>query len=276
VVLGSPGKGKCSPVDTTARTEAQGVTVKFVPVYAKKLRLATQNSQRMRAIYNTLKRDGTYDSRLDVISIPATCQYILHDDLLYLIDPKDQYFRLVLSSQELRKQQLVIAYDETHCGFYRTFKRLSNFYWTSMAKDIAAYLAHCPVCLLNKLTWHKPYGKLSSITSPSEPFDTITIDLITDLPSCTREGSDKKFDMIMTVTDKFSKAVRFIPRRKDWSASSWAISFYDDVVLNGWGFPRTIISDRDRRFLSGLWQTLLSSAGVNSLTTTAYLLHLSI
>ena len=106
--------------------------------------------------------------------------------------------------------------------------------------------------------------------SPSEPFDTITIDLITDLPPCSHEGSDNKFDTIMTVTDKFSKAVRFIPGRKDWSAASWAVRFYDDIVLNGWGFRRTIISDRDKRFLSGLWQALLSSAGVRSLTMRAY------
>jgi hypothetical protein len=259
-----------SNVDTATRIEAEGMTVKLIPAYANKLRLATQKSQRMRAIYDALRRDGTYDSQLDVISIPATCQYVLHDDLLYLIDPRDKRLRLVLSSQELRKGQLAIAHDETHCGFYRTFRRLSSFYWTSMAKDIAAYLAHCPACLLNRPTRHKPYGKLSPITAPSEPFDTITIDLITDLPPCIRDGSPDPFDTIMTVTDKFSKAVRFIPGRKDWSARSWAVSFYDDVVLNGWGFPRTIISDRDKRFLSGLWQALLSSAGVKNLTTTAY------
>jgi len=113
-------------------------------------------------------------------------------------------------------------------------------------------------------------GKLSPIASPSEPFDTIRIDLITDLPPCARDGSSETFDTIMTVTDKFSIAVRFIPGRKYWSAGSWAVSFYNDVVLNGWGFPRTIISDRDWRFLSGLWQALLSSAGVKNLTTTAY------
>ena len=207
---------------------------------------------------------------MDAISIPDTCQYVLYDDLLYLIDPKDKRLRLVLSSQELRKQQLAITHDKTHCGFYRTFKRLSSFYWTSLAKDIAAYLAHCPAYLLNKPARHKPYGKLSLITSPSEPFDTITIDLITDLPPCAREGSVKPFDRIMTVTDKFSKAVRFISGRKDWSAIAWATSFYEDVVLNGCGFPRTIISDQNKRFLSGLWQTLLSSAGVKGLTTTAY------
>jgi len=201
-------------------------------------------------VYNTLKRNGTYDSRLNAISIHDTCQYVLHDDLLYQIDPKDKRLWLVLSSQELRKQQLAIAHDETHCGFYRTFKWLSSFYWTSMAKDIAAYLAHCPACLLNKPARHKPYGKLSPITSPSELFDTITIDLITDLPPGTHEGSVKPFDTIMMVTDKFSKAVLFIPGRKDWSAIAWAASFYEDVVLNGWCFPQTIISDRDKRFLS--------------------------
>jgi len=217
-----------------------------------------------------LRHEGIFDDELHVTSIPATCQYALHDDLLYLIDPKDKRLRLVLGSPELRKEQLAIAHDETHCGFYRTFKWLSSFYWTSMAKDIAAYLAHCPACLLNKPTRHKPYGKLSPIASQSEPFDTITTDLITDLPPCARDGSSETFDTIMTVTDKFSKTVRFIPGRKDWSAGSWAVSFYNNVVLNGWGFARTIISDRDRRFLSGLWQALLSSAGVKNLTTTAY------
>jgi len=252
------------------QTKAEGMTVKLIPAYADMLRLAMQNSQSMRSIYNTLKRDGTYNSRLDTISIPATCQYVLHDDLLYLINPKDKLLWLVLSSQELCKQQLAIAHDKTHCGFYRTFKRLSSFYWTSMAKNIAAYLAHCPACLLNKPKWQKPYGELSPITSPSSPFNKITIDLITNLPPCAREGSVEPFDTIMTVTDKFCKAVHFIPGRKDSSAIAWATCFYNDVVLNGWGFPWTIISDRDKRFLSGLWQALLSSAGVKSLTTTAY------
>jgi len=93
------------------------MTIELAPAYADKLRLATQNLQRMRAVYNTLKRDGTYDSRLETISIPATCQYVLHNDLLYLIDTKDKRLRLVLSSQELCKQLMAIAHDETHWDF---------------------------------------------------------------------------------------------------------------------------------------------------------------
>jgi len=91
-----------------------------------------------------------------------------------------------------------------------------------------------------------------------------------DLRPCSREGSGDLFDTIMTGADKFSKAARFIPGRKDWSAVDWSKHFYKDVILNGWGFPHTIISDQDKRFLSGLWQALLSHTGVKSLTTTAY------
>jgi len=240
----------------------EGMGVELSPAYMDQLRTVTQNSQCMRAIFNTLRLEGVHDPQLEALTIPGACQYALRDGLLYLIDPRDRRLRLVLSSQELRKQQLSTAHDETHCGFYRTYKRLAGFYWPSMAKDIATYLAHCPACLVNKLACHKPYVKLSPIVSPSEPFDTITINLITDLPPCSREGSGDLFDTIMTVTDKFSKAVHFIPGRKDWSAVDWSKHFYEDVVLNGWGFPRTIISDRDKRFLSGLWQALLSRAGV--------------
>jgi len=248
----------------------EGMGVELAPAYMDQLRSATQNSQRMRAIFNTRKLEGIHDPQLKALTIPATCQYALRDGLLYLIDPRDRRLRLVLSSQELCKQQLSTAHDETHCSFYRTYKRLTGFYWPSIAKNIATYLAHCPACFVNKPARHKPYGKLSPIVSPLEPFDTITIDLIMDLPPCSREGSGDLFNTIMTVTDKFSKAVRFIPGRKDWSAVDWSKHFYEDVVLNGWGFPLTIMSDRDKRFLSGLWQALLSRAGVRSLTTTAY------
>ena len=138
--------------DAALSTLIEGMTVELAPAYRSKLQTATQNAQRMKAIYNTLKNEGTYDPQMNAITLRATCQYALHDDLLYLIDPKDKRLRLVLSNQELRKQQLATAHDETHCGFYRTFKRLGAFYWPSMAKDIMTYIAHCPACLVNKPT----------------------------------------------------------------------------------------------------------------------------
>jgi hypothetical protein len=147
---------------------------------------------------------------------------------------------------------------------------LRAYYWPKMAQDIQRFLKHCPECLRNKPANHKPFGLLSPIPTPSEPFDTWSIDLVTDLPACTMKNTTTQYDTVMTVTDKFSKAVRFLPGRKDWSAADWATAVYEGVTLNGWGYPKAIISDRDKRFLSALWAALLERAGARHITTTAY------
>jgi len=42
------------------------------------------------------------------------------------------------------------------------------------------------------------------------------------------------------------------------------------MVLAAWGYLATIVSDRNRRFLSALWQSLFKMAGVQSIATAAY------
>ena len=102
--------------------------------------------------------------------------------------------------------------------------------------------------------------------SPAEPFHTMTVDLITDLP----EDGPESYDTILTVTDKFTKAVKFLPGRKDDSSVDWARSFQERVVNGGWGYPGVLVSDRDPRFLSAFWKNLLRMAGAESIATTAY------
>ena len=41
-----------------------------------------------------------------------------------------------------------------------------------------------------------------------------------------------------------------IPERKDWSVIDWVIAFWYECVCNGWGIPRVIMMDRDKRFLN--------------------------
>jgi hypothetical protein len=45
---------------------------------------------------------------------------------------------------------------------------------------------------------------------------------------------------------------------------------YEGVTLNVWGYPRTLVSDRDRRFLSALWNSILDHSGTRHVITTAY------
>jgi hypothetical protein len=72
------------------------------------------------------------------------------------------------------------------------------------------------------------------------------MDLVTDLP--TSNG----FDSIFSVVDHFSRWVIFIPCNKTCSSEDLAKLFVRDVIAQH-GIPKTLISDRDSRFVSGFW-----------------------
>jgi hypothetical protein len=96
------------------------------------------------------------------------------------------------------------------------------------------------------------------------------VDLITDLPP-QRDGNEE-VDSIMTVTCKFSKAVKLVAGRKQEGSAAWAERYFRHVVngAQGWGYPRVMISDRDKRFMAAMWQDLLKLAGGGSIFTTAW------
>jgi hypothetical protein len=58
---------------------------------------------------------------------------------------------------------------------------------------------------------------MQPILTPPIPFHTITIDFILRLPT-----SFDGYDCVMSVTDKFTKRVTFIPGKTTWKAKDWA------------------------------------------------------
>ncbi|KAM9975569.1 hypothetical protein ACTFIW_005442 [Dictyostelium discoideum] len=60
--------------------------------------------------------------------------------------------------------------------------------------------------------------------------------------------------------------VRIIPTHKDIDASGAAKLFWNNVVCQ-FGLPLTIVSDRDKLFMSDLWKELMKAQGVKMKTT---------
>jgi hypothetical protein len=273
-VAASPAPVVDSTVDGMTLDENRQLAVSLVTTQEVRdeLRQAVLDSQRFAAIRVKLRSDGvkTTPDGTTKYELPETCQYVLHDDILYLIDPPSMANRLVLGNAAVQKRHLVAAHGSAHYGYGRMLDNLKPYYWPKMDASVRSFLKHCPDCLRNKPASHRPFGLLSPIPAPSQPFDTWSIDLVTDLPTSFLKNNATAFDTVMTVTDKYSKAVRFLPGRKDWSAAEWAEAVYEGVTINGWGYPRTSVSDRDRRFLSALWNSILELSGTKHITTTAY------
>lgn len=74
----------------------------------------------------------------------------------------------------------------------------------------------------------------------------------------------------MSVTDKFKKRITLIPGRSTYSVEDWADALLDRLDIADWGYPKLIITDRDRKFLSELWKRLFKRLGVSLLYSTAY------
>lgn len=80
-----------------------------------------------------------------------------------------------------------------------------RFWWPLMAADTRKFVAVCSVCTHSKFSDRAPAGLLHPLPIPSHPYSHIAMDFDTDLPPS--EGSTT----ILTILDRFSKAIHFVP-----------------------------------------------------------------
>jgi hypothetical protein len=116
---------------------------------------------------------------------------------------------VVPSDPQLRQTLMHEFHDAAYAGHPGVHKMYSNLYkhywWNGMHSDVKEYVQHCAKCQQNKTL---PYtsGHLQPMDLPAQRWESISMDLITGLPK-TQSGHDS----ILTVVDRFSKMVHFIP-----------------------------------------------------------------
>ncbi|GJV37780.1 putative reverse transcriptase domain-containing protein [Tanacetum coccineum] len=152
-----------------------------------------------------------------------------------------------------------------HPGADKMYHDLRDMYWwLGMKRDIATYVSKCLTCSKVKAKHQRPSGLLQQPKIPEWKWDKITMDFITKLPR-TKNGHDT----IWVIVDRLTKSAHFLAIRDDYIIERLARLYIDEIVARH-GVPVLIISDRDGRFTSRFWQTLLKDLGTRLDMSIAY------
>ncbi|XP_041004037.1 uncharacterized protein LOC121249393, partial [Juglans microcarpa x Juglans regia] len=149
-----------------------------------------------------------------------------------------------------------------HFGVKKTLDILhEHFVWPKMKRDVNRICGRCITCRKAK-SKVLPHGLYTPLPVPSEPWVDISMDFVLGLPR-TKRGRDS----IFVVVDRFSKMTHFIPCHKTDDATNIADLFFREIVRLH-GVPRSIVSDRDVKFLSYFWKVLWGKLGTKLLFST--------
>nr|GEX25937.1 putative reverse transcriptase domain-containing protein [Tanacetum cinerariifolium] len=152
-----------------------------------------------------------------------------------------------------------------HLGADKMYYDLRDLYWwPSIKRDIAEYVCKCLTCSKVKAEHQKPLGLLHQLEIPKWKWVNITMDLVTKLPK-----SSSGYDAIWVIVDRLTKSAHFIPIREDYKIEKLARIYINEIVARH-SVSVSIISYRDGRFASHLWQALQKALGTRLNMSTAY------
>jgi hypothetical protein len=102
-----------------------------------------------------------------------------------------------------------------------------------------------------------------------EPWKSVAIDFIVKLPKSRDSISEKEYNSILIITNWLIKEAKFASINKATNAPNTAHLVMREVVATE-GLSNKWITNRDLKFMSHFWQTLMARLGVKYKASTAY------
>ena len=176
--------------------------------------------------------------------------------------------RIWLPSNSSFIKQLLEEFHQSHTGGHmgiqKTLQRLhDNFTWASIKEDTRKFVTACATCQHTKYDNRKPVGLLCPLLVPTLPWEDLSMDFITGLPSY--RGNT----CIFVVVDRFSKGLHLGMLPTQHSAHTVALLFIE-LVGRLHGMPKSIASDRDLLFISKFWRELFTLSGTKLRLSSSY------
>jgi hypothetical protein len=231
--------------------------------------------------FQIIYRPGTKNGRADALSrrsdLESTEEVASHALLRYNEEgnlvPNIRTLANLSMVQDTRKQEILDIHSAPahgHQGVWKTFQRLRQHHDKSYTRqEVADAIAKCDLCKKSKATRHKPYGLLQPLPVATGPWKSVSMDFIVDLPLSREPLTDKSYDAILVIVDRFTKYAYFLPYLKTGTAEDTAYVFLRNVAAQH-GMPDELISDRDKLFTSHFWDSLTAQLGPKLRLSTAF------
>ena len=119
------------------------------------------------------------------------------------------------------------------------------------------------ICQINKSLTLSPAELLIPLEIPDTIWSDVSMDVTDGLPKAARH------EVIFVVVDRLSKYTHFLAIKHPYTAKTVVAVFVKEVVKLH-GYPRSIVSDRDRVFISNFWNELFQLASTKLQRSSAY------
>uniref|UniRef100_A0A1A8L5P6 Gypsy retrotransposon integrase-like protein 1 n=1 Tax=Nothobranchius pienaari TaxID=704102 RepID=A0A1A8L5P6_9TELE len=176
-------------------------------------------------------------------------------------DPNQKLFQVLIPKGEAQEVWRQYHNEMGHPGSARTLAALrQRCYWPRMMEEVKEWTESCPVCICSK-AGPEVRAPLVPIQT-SYPFEVVGMDYLS------LGRPEDRYPYILVITDLFSKYAVAAPTR-DQSANTTARALYSSLIQI-FGCPERILTDRGAAFESALLQELCQLYGCKKSRTTAY------
>ena len=133
-----------------------------------------------------------------------------------------------------------------------------------MKADISGFVNRCLTCQKVKIEHQKPAGTLQPLEIPEWKWESIYMDYVIGL-----QRASSGYDAIWVIVDRPTKSAHILPIQASYPLEKLA-QLYIQEILRLHGIPSTIISDRDPRFTSRIWEAFQKGFSTKLCLSTTY------
>jgi hypothetical protein len=191
-------------------------------------------------VVNKLCRGVTQDSKIPLGLCEEDNGLLLYEGLIWVPDNDELQLRILHEHHD--------AQAAGHPGRSKTLELVTrNYYWPQQRQYVNRYVDYCDTCRRIKQIKHAPFGLLQPLQIPERPWESISMDFITELPE--EEGSNT----IWVIVDRVTKMAHVVACVDTMGPKELADRFLTHMVRTH-GLPSSVISDRGSPFTSIFWK----------------------